>query len=358
MKYFKLSIGIMFSMLISNFIFSQSVGIGSTSFTPGSTLSVSGNLSVGTYSTTAAPTNGMIISGNVGIGTSTVGAQLELPQNVALKVGDFYLSSGGNYAHMSDNNWYNGTAWSSNNENRVGSLIQLSSGGINFYTTSSGTGVPTFTNLMTVLSTGNVGIGSSSPAAKLDVSGSSGTTIKIVDGNQGSGKVLTSDANGVGSWSTLSSTSGTAYTIVGVANSTAAGMGNTSSGYTLNDNKEYILLLVNTSAEITVATTDAVSFFEMDNHRDGDIGGTLTQGDGTTAYWGPGYTTGTSLGVGHVHIGGKVTASSNATTVTLLTLQNSPTADGGYCYLRMDANGLVYVGDNTTRDCSVYILEK
>ena len=40
---------------------------------------------------------------------------------------------------------------------------------------------------------GNVGIGTSSPGAKLDVQGA----LKIVDGTEGDGMVLTSDANGV-----------------------------------------------------------------------------------------------------------------------------------------------------------------
>jgi len=42
----------------------------------------------------------------------------------------------------------------------------------------------------------NVGIGTTAPTAKLDIAGS----IKIVDGTQAAGKVLTSDANGLASW--------------------------------------------------------------------------------------------------------------------------------------------------------------
>ncbi|MEO7263826.1 MAG: hypothetical protein ABIW38_02885 [Ferruginibacter sp.] len=42
----------------------------------------------------------------------------------------------------------------------------------------------------------NVGIGVLVPAAKLDIAGN----IKITDGSQGSGKVLTSDVNGLANW--------------------------------------------------------------------------------------------------------------------------------------------------------------
>ena len=42
----------------------------------------------------------------------------------------------------------------------------------------------------------NVGIGTTNPVAKLDVLGN----VKIKDGTEGSGKVLTSDANGLASW--------------------------------------------------------------------------------------------------------------------------------------------------------------
>lgn len=54
---------------------------------------------------------------------------------------------------------------------------------------------------------GNVGIGTSSPSQALHVIGS----IKMVDGNESSGKVLTSDANGVASWQTPSGGGGGTY---------------------------------------------------------------------------------------------------------------------------------------------------
>ncbi len=53
-------------------------------------------------------------------------------------------------------------------------------------------------NSLVLGSGANVGIGTSSPGAKLDIAGD----IKIVDGTQGAWKVLTSDVNGLASWQT------------------------------------------------------------------------------------------------------------------------------------------------------------
>jgi hypothetical protein len=68
------------------------------------------------------------------------------------------------------------------------------------------TGVPTIgqqSNDVTVSSSGNVGIGTVTPSAKLEVISSvpSGA-IRIIDSSEGAGKMLISDANGAGTWST------------------------------------------------------------------------------------------------------------------------------------------------------------
>ena len=49
-----------------------------------------------------------------------------------------------------------------------------------------------------------VGIGTYQPVAKLDIEGPYGGAIRIADGSQGQGKVLTSDYNGVGTWQKIS----------------------------------------------------------------------------------------------------------------------------------------------------------
>lgn len=54
-------------------------------------------------------------------------------------------------------------------------------------------------NKMIITSDGNVGIGTSSPTEKLDVRGK----LKLVDGTQGKGRILTSDPSGVAKWKYL-----------------------------------------------------------------------------------------------------------------------------------------------------------
>lgn len=65
----------------------------------------------------------------------------------------------------------------------------------------------------------NVGINTTgAPSTKLEIKGTSGTTLKIVDGNQGAGKILVSDADGVASWS--SGASSLAWSLTGNSGTT------------------------------------------------------------------------------------------------------------------------------------------
>lgn len=68
------------------------------------------------------------------------------------------------------------------------------------------------TEMVTVLNNGNVGINVANPNAKLHIVSSSGNGFQLVDGSQGANKVLTSDANGVGTWQTASAAGITSIT--------------------------------------------------------------------------------------------------------------------------------------------------
>lgn len=80
---------------------------------------------------TAGNPNGLIVDkGNVGIGVQNPSCKLEIPQNTALKVGQAYLSSGGDYVHIANNEWFDGTKW---NATGSGTLLQLVNQGLNIY---------------------------------------------------------------------------------------------------------------------------------------------------------------------------------------------------------------------------------
>lgn len=92
---------------------------------------------------------------------------VSVDQNGFVKVGNAFLSSGGNFAHFANWEYYNGTNWI-NNDGLPGALIQLAGNDTNFYT-HNGSGVHTMT--MKISNNGNVGIGTSVPGARLEVVG-------------------------------------------------------------------------------------------------------------------------------------------------------------------------------------------
>ncbi|MBU0907459.1 MAG: hypothetical protein KKD18_02370 [Nanoarchaeota archaeon] len=115
--------------------------------------------------------------GNVGIGTASPAAKLDVDGDTAISNG--YLT----------------VTRSSVGNNAALNVRQTGTGLIAEF------GTPTNNNLVNIDANGNVGIGTSAPGAKLEVAGQ----IKITGGSPGIGKVLTSDANGLAMWQTLSS---------------------------------------------------------------------------------------------------------------------------------------------------------
>ena len=148
-------------------LFNTGTRIGVGTDIPQSNLSVSGNTSLGSYATThAAPANGLIVSGNVGIGTPTPSVQLEVAQNQTVKVGNAFLSSGGDFMHLANNAWYNGSIWNFNGS--PGVLLQFNSNVAGFFTHN---GAGTFTPRVTITNIGRVGIGTTTPNEALEVNG-------------------------------------------------------------------------------------------------------------------------------------------------------------------------------------------
>lgn len=68
------------------------------------------------------------------------------------------------------------------------------------------------TDDVVITTSGNVGIGTITPVTRVDIKSSTPGAIRIVDSTEGEGKVLTSNANGVASWASMSITGGASST--------------------------------------------------------------------------------------------------------------------------------------------------
>ena len=143
------------------------------------------------------------ISGNLGIDTQTPGERLGVNGNAvfsgAVGIGGGILGLGYVKADISDNDQH---LLISINKKFEGSWPPSSeeAGTVNLQSSGHTAGDLAFvtgnTEAMRVTKMGNVGIGTQSPSVRMDIVGS----IRMNNGTQGEGKVLTSDASGKGNW--------------------------------------------------------------------------------------------------------------------------------------------------------------
>jgi hypothetical protein len=109
-------------------------------------------------------------SGNVGIGTASPSAEVPLTV-VYSTTSQFHI--GGAQAGISNNVYYNGSAYTNRNTNAGGSLLQLSTDGSFAFRRATSGSSPTLTYSMYIDTSGNVGINDNNPDRKVSIIGDS-----------------------------------------------------------------------------------------------------------------------------------------------------------------------------------------
>jgi hypothetical protein len=201
---------------------------------------------------------GIFMGGNVGINTQTPTlARFQVDGMVgnttALFRGNSTTSQGismvADWPGIYFNSYYNGAIRSMAGSGFT-SIINTdqSSGGLVFQTTNvvnpaSGTAIASVPVRMTIAGNGNVGIGAPAPSNLLHVNSATSGAVRIVDGTQAAGRVLTSNATGVATWQpvginnvvgTLSATGATITSTTGPYLQTGASITLPSGRYAVN----------------------------------------------------------------------------------------------------------------------------
>jgi len=161
------------------------VGIGTTA--PKNKLDIEGGLAVGaTYSgTNTAPTNGMIIEGNVGIGTTAPGGKLTVLGGEGTYAAPNFGSTnrGAINIRAVTSDTRNAITFSSAGSDNAQAGIyvhQDNSAGTHMYLATTNSYATGPQARMTILNNGNIGIGTTSPGAKLDVAGIIRTNSQLI----------------------------------------------------------------------------------------------------------------------------------------------------------------------------------
>lgn len=278
------------------------------------------------------------VSGNVGIGTSSPSSWAKLHVTTPV-VTTFRLSTPSNdFSGMSGIRLDTPTReWLIANENAFSNGLVFSD-------------VTASQHRLFISTGGNVGIGTTSPTQKLDVAGTAKMTgFKMVTG-AGSGKILTSDASGVGTWQTAPSGIGGSGTANYIPKFTAAttlgnsviyqfgsnvGIGTTSAGFKLHVNGNFYSTTVNTGQgnyelygmNQNVRTSDSPTFYRIHLSDYGTalggfhVGGTSDPGtdnlvvDGNATVGGNLTVNGMSMGKIHLSSNGTILSTDGGTRV-------------------------------------------
>lgn len=142
---------------------------------------------------TGTATNGFSVDGStfsvdaandrVGIGTIAPNNRLDLGSSVGSSITDVIGKKLAVYNNAGGTSFYG---------------FGISSGILQFHAASAATDVPG----AVLTNTGNFGVGVTAPTARIHVVSPTAGALRLVDGTESAGRLLTSDANGVGTWQT------------------------------------------------------------------------------------------------------------------------------------------------------------
>ncbi len=165
-----------------------------------------GTQAAGSFSVAIGLNASAIASGSIALGPNTAA------QPNAISIGNYCLSSG-----VGSNTFGYGLTASSFYETALGTYNEVLGGHKSSWVATEpllvvggGSNSTTRQNVLTILKNGNVGIGSTAPAVKLEVAGKTLTTDFQMTTGAGTGKVLTSDAAGNATWQTVATEATTA----------------------------------------------------------------------------------------------------------------------------------------------------